>query len=322
MVAPWITYRPDLGILDCTIRDGGLVNDHKFDDVLVKAVYQACVDSGIDYMELGYKNSRKLFAKDKFGAWKHCDEDDVRRIVGDNDTNLKLAAMCDAGKSDYKTDVLPKEQSVLDVIRVATYVHQIPTAVDMIKDAADKGYEVWCNIMAVSTAQEEEIQQALNVLAKTPISTVVVVDSFGSLYQEQVEILTRKYLTAMEGTSIQVGAHMHNNQQLAFSNTIEAIIHGANRVDASAAGIGRGAGNCGMELLMGFLRNPKYNLRPYLKLLQDHFVPLRKEIEWGPLVPYILTGQLNQHPRAAIAQRAGDDPDNFVDFYDKLIAGV
>jgi len=320
MVAPWITYRPELKILDCTIRDGGLVNDHKFDDGLVTAVYQACVESGVDYMELGYKNSKKLFTKDKFGAWKHCDEDYLRRIVGDNDTNLKLAAMCDAGKSDYREDVLPKEHSVLDVIRVATYVHQIPAAVDMIKDAADKGYEVTCNIMAISTAQEEEIQQALEVVAKTPISTLVVVDSFGSMYQEQVEILTKKYLKAMEGTGIEVGAHMHNNQQLAFSNTIEAIIHGANRVDASAAGIGRGAGNCGMELLIGFLRNPKYRLRPYLKLLQDHFVSLREKIEWGPLVPYILTGQLNQHPRSAIAQRAGDDPDNFVDFYDKLMA--
>jgi 4-hydroxy 2-oxovalerate aldolase len=322
MVAPWITYRPELEILDCTIRDGGLINDHMFEDGLVKAVYQACVESGIDYMELGYKNSKKLFAKDKFGAWKHCDEDDVRRIVGENETGLKLAAMCDAEKSDYKSDVLPREQSPLDVIRVATYVHQIPTAVDMIKDAVDKGYEVSCNIMAVSTAQEEEIQQALEVVAQTPISTLVVVDSFGAFYQEQIEILTKKYLKAVEGKDVKVGAHMHNNMQLAFSNTIEAIIHGANRVDASAAGIGRGAGNCPMELLIGFLRNPKYNLRPYLKLLQDHFVPLRKRIEWGPLVPYNLTGQLNQHPRSAIAQRASDDPDNYVDFYDKLMAGV
>jgi len=315
--APWITYRPQIKVLDCTVRDGGLINDHAFEDGFVKAVYNACLAAGIDYMEVGYKNSKKLFAPDKFGAWKHCDEDDIRRIVGDNDTPLKLTAMADAEKSDYHTDILPKEQSVLDVIRVATYIHQIPIAIDMIKDAADKGYEVTCNLMAISVVQEAELDQALEVLVETPISTIVVVDSFGALYAEQVEMLVKKYRAIMEGAGKEVGIHAHNNQQLAFANTIEAIIHGANRIDATAAGIGRGAGNCPMELLIGFLRNPNYRIRPILQLLQDELVPLREKIEWGPLVPFNITGQLNQHPRTAIALRSGADKDNYVEFYDK-----
>ena len=192
MTAPWITFRPELKILDCTVRDGGLVNDHMFEDGLVRAIYDTCVEAGVDYMEIGYKNSKRLFAPGKFGAWKHCDEDDMRRILGENDSPLKIAAMADAEKSDYHTDILPKEQSVLDVIRVATYVHQLPVAVDMIKDAYDKGYEVVCNLMAVSIAQEAEIQQALEVLAETPITTIVVVDSFGALYSEQIEMLVKK----------------------------------------------------------------------------------------------------------------------------------
>ena len=80
MTAPWITYRPQLKVLDCTIRDGGLINDHQFEDGFVKAVYNACVESGIDYMEIGYKNSKRLYSKDQFGAWKHCDEDDIRDL--------------------------------------------------------------------------------------------------------------------------------------------------------------------------------------------------------------------------------------------------
>ncbi len=322
MTAPWITYRPELKVLDCTIRDGGLVNDHLFDDGLVKAVYETCLEAGVDYMEVGYKASKKLFAPSKFGAWKYCDEDDVRRIVGENETRLKLAAMTDAEKTDYKTDVLPKDQSPLDLIRVATYVHQIPIAVDMIQDAHDKGYEVACNLMAVSVAQDAEVQQALEVLAETPASTIVVVDSFGALYAEQIEILVKKYIKAMEGTGKEVGIHAHNNQQLAFANTIEAIIHGSNRADATAAGIGRGAGNCPIELLIGFLRNPNYRLRPILQLLQDHFVGLAEKLEWGALVPYNITGQLNQHPRAAIALRASEEKDNYVEFYDKLVADL
>lgn len=320
MKAPWVTFRPELKVLDCTIRDGGLINDHRFDDALVKAVYQTCIDAGVDYMEVGYKGSKQIFAPDSFGAWKFCTEDDIRRIVGDNDSPLKLTAMADAEKCDYHTDILPKEQSVLDVIRVATYIHQIPTAVDMIKDAYDKGYEVTANLMAVSIVQEAEIDQALEVLGETPASTIVVVDSFGSLYAEQVEILVKKYKAIADQTGKEVGIHAHNNQQLAFANTIEAIIHGANRVDATMAGLGRGAGNCPMELLIGFLRNPKFNIRPVYKLLQDHIAELQKTLEWGPLIPYNITGQLNQHPRAAMKMRAGKDKDKYADFYDACIA--
>ncbi|MGQ9575172.1 MAG: aldolase catalytic domain-containing protein [Thermoguttaceae bacterium] len=319
MIAPWITYRPELKVLDCTIRDGGLINDHKFDDAFVRAVYETCVEAGIDYMEIGYKASKKIFAQDQFGAWKFCDEDELRRIVGENPTPLKLAAMADAGKSDWRTDILPKKHSALDMIRVAFYVHQTAEAVDMIKDAAEKGYETSANLMAVSRASELEVGQALELLAETPASVLVVVDSFGALYAEQIEILVKRYLEYARPTGKQVGIHAHNNQQLAFANTIEAIIHGANRVDATMFGLGRGAGNCPMELLIGFLRNPKFRIRPIYKLLQDYLLPLSRQVEWGPYVQYNITGQLNQHPRSAMAARASDQRDRYVEFYDKLV---
>ncbi len=323
MTAPWITYRPELKVLDCTVRDGGLINDHMFEDGFVKAVYDTCVAAGIDYMEVGYKASKKLFAPDKNGNWKFCDEDDIRRIVGENDTPLQLTAMADAGKTDWRTDILPKSESVLDVIRVAFYVHQVAEAVDMIKDAHDKGYEATANLMAISITRDTELFQALEVLAETPASTIVVVDSFGALYAEQIELLVKKYLEYGQPTGKEVGLHAHNNQQLAFANTIEAIIHGANRVDASMGGIGRGAGNCPMELIIGFLRNPKFKIRPIYKFLQDYIHPLRNELDWGPSGEFQMTGQFNQHPRTAIAARADDERrDDLVDFYDKLISDI
>ena len=78
----WVSYRPQIKVLDCTIRDGGLMNNHKFDDQVVKAVYDACVEAGVDYMELGYKASQKVIVAGEHGAWKYCREDDLRRIVG------------------------------------------------------------------------------------------------------------------------------------------------------------------------------------------------------------------------------------------------
>ena len=133
--APWITYRPELKVLDCTVRDGGLINSHQFSDEFVRAVYDTCIASGVDTMEIGYKNSERLFPRDKFGAWRHCREEDIRRVIGDHDadsTGLKLAAMADAGKSDWKTAIGPASESVLGMIRVAFYAHQVSEAVDMI----------------------------------------------------------------------------------------------------------------------------------------------------------------------------------------------
>ncbi|HPP11336.1 MAG TPA: nucleoid-structuring protein H-NS, partial [bacterium] len=190
----WVTFREEIKVLDCTIRDGGLMNNHRFDDKVVRAVYQACVEAGIDYMELGYKASKRIFTPDQFGTWKYCDEDDLRRIVGDNSTGLKLAVMADAERTDYHQDILPKEKSVLDVVRVATYIHQIPTAVEMIKDAHEKGYETTVNLMAISTVKEHELDDALEVLVNTPVGTIYLVDSFGALYSEQIRDLTIKYL--------------------------------------------------------------------------------------------------------------------------------
>ncbi|OPZ15061.1 MAG: 4-hydroxy-2-oxovalerate aldolase [candidate division BRC1 bacterium ADurb.BinA364] len=322
-IAPWITFRPEIKVLDCTVRDGGLMNDSKFSDDFVRAVYEACVAAGLDYMEIGYKNSHAVFPKDKYGPWRHCDEEDVYRIVGENNTGLKLSAMADSGgKSDWEKQIIPADQSPLDMIRVATYVNQMPEAVEMIHHCHEMGYETTCNIMAISAAQDAEIDQALELIAPTPCSTVVIVDSFGALYSEQIALLVQRYQKAMEGTGKEIGIHAHNNQQLAFANTIEAIIRGANRIDATMMGLGRGAGNCPMELLMGFLRNPKFNNRPIWQLLEERFVQLATEMDWGPHPQYIMAGQMNLHPREAMEARGGEKIHKFVEFYDTCVRDV
>ncbi|MBN1997397.1 aldolase catalytic domain-containing protein [candidate division KSB1 bacterium] len=314
-----MSYREEIKVLDCTIRDGGLMNNHNFDDKILKAVYNANVDAGVDYMEMGYKASKRIFSPDEYGAWKFCTEDDIRKIVGDNDSQLKLSAMADTERTDYKTDILPKEQSVLDMIRTATYIHQIPTAIEIVQDAHDKGYETTINIMAVSTVQEYELDKALEFIAQSNVDYIYLVDSFGSLYSEQIHYLMQKYLKYALETGKQVGMHAHNNQQLAYANTIESIILGANILDGSMAGLGRGAGNCPTELLLGFLHNPKFKLRPVLECIQKYIEPMRKDLLWGYDVPYMITGLLNQHPRPAIKFNQTPDRGDLVKFFDQMI---
>ena len=314
-----ISYRPDIKVVDCTIRDGGLVNNFYFDDEFVRNLYTANVAAGVEYMEFGYKASKEIFDVKEFGKWKFCDEQDIRDIVGDNNTDLKISVMADVGRTDYKKDIIPKTDSVIDMIRIATYINTIPAAIEMIHYCAEMGYETTINIMAVSTAAESELDLALDLLAQSEVGTIYLVDSYGSLYPEQIRRLAEKYLKVAEKYGKKVGIHAHNNQQLAFANTIEACTVGVSYLDATMSGMGRGAGNCNMELLLGFLRNPKYSLNPVLKFLQNQMLPLKKTgLVWGCDVQYMLTGQQNQHPRTAIAFTA-EQREDYAAFYQSLL---
>jgi 4-hydroxy 2-oxovalerate aldolase len=308
-------FRSEIKVLDCSIRDGGLINKWKFTDEFVRATYKALSEAGIDYMEIGYKASKEQFNPKEFGKWRFCNDDDVKKITDGIESQTKLACMVDIGRIEEK-DILLKQDSPFDLIRVACYLKDVVKAIALCDMIMDKGYETTVNIMAVSTNLEREIDEALNDLSKTNIPSIYVVDSYGSMYSEDVTFLVKKYLNALPGKTI--GIHTHNNRQLAFANTIQAIIDGANMLDASIYGIGRGPGNCCLELLMSFLQNPKFSMRPVLKLIQEHYLPLQEQIEWGYIIPYMLTGMLNEHPRIAIAYRDSPERNNFVRFYDML----
>lgn len=298
-----ISYRPDIKVLDATIRDGGLVNNFAFTDDFVRKLYLTNVRAGVDVMEIGYLADPELFDESKFGKWKFCHEDAIRAVLGDIlDPSLQLAVMADVGRANVARDLPDKKDSILDMVRIATYINTIPAAIEMIEICAKKGYHTTVNIMAVSKAQESELSEALEMLGKSSVEVIYLVDSYGSLYPLQMRQLAERYLAAAEKYGKQIGIHAHNNQQLAFANTTECAMMGVSYLDATMASMGRGAGNCAMELLLGFLKNPKYDIKPVLRFLQDEMQKLKNDgVVWGYDIQYLLTGYLNQHPRTAIA---------------------
>ena len=319
-ISKLLDYRPGIKVVDATLRDGGLVNDFFFTDEFVKHLYNANLRAGVDYMEFGYKGDRELFDETKFGPCKFCDDDYIRSVVGENNTDLKIAVMADVGRCNYKRDIHDRAESPVDLIRVATYLHQIPTAVDMIEDAKKKGYEVSCNIMAISTAQEADLKVALEILGKSSVDVFYIVDSFGSIYPEQMARIASLYCEIADKFGKKVGIHAHDNQKLAFANTIEAVGDGVDWLDATYSSMGRGAGNCAMELLLGFLKNPKYNVYPVLQFIEEHMTKLREDgVVWGYDLQYLMTGLLNQHPRTAI-QFTKDGRKDYAEFYKEILA--
>jgi 4-hydroxy 2-oxovalerate aldolase len=313
-------FREKIKVLDCTIRDGGLINNHDFDLTFIRAVYKALSEAGVDYMEMGYKNSKRLFSPKEFGKWKFCDDQDIKQAIEGVESHTKISVMVDVDRVDIE-DVLPRKDSPVSMIRVASYVKDIDKAIFLVNHFADKGYETTVNIMAISRALDNELNEALEQLEKESKANVIyIVDSFGALYQETIEFLIKKAKRIIK--TKEVGIHAHNNQQLAFGNTIEAIIHDANFVDGTVFGLGRAAGNCPLELLLGFLKNPKFDIRPVLDLISKEFIPLREKIEWGYIIPYAITGILDEHPRAAMALRGSEKKENYLEFYDSLIGEI
>jgi 4-hydroxy 2-oxovalerate aldolase len=310
-------FREEIKVLDCTIRDGGLINDYQFKDDLVKATYRAACDAAVDFFEIGKRLCESEdYPRDKFGAWNFCDDDDIKRVVNsyESDTRPKLAVMFDVGRVDVST-LQPRDQTDLDMIRTACYVADVDKGLELVKRTKDLGYITCLNIMAPSVAIETELVEGLQAVEESDETDYLyLVDSFGAFYSEQVAHyidLYRKHAPSKE-----LGFHAHNNQQLAFSNTQEAIIRGVNLLDATVNGIGRGAGNCNIELLLNFLKNPKFDVKPIYEVIQEFFVPLREEIEWGFNDIYGISGSLNQHPRLAMKQRGNkSNRDNCYDFY-------
>ncbi len=310
-------YREKIKVFDCTIRDGGLMNDHNFDFRFVREVYKALSAANVDYIELGYKNSKKLFPQEKFGAWKFCEDSDIRKVIDGIESRSKISVMVDVGRV-YMNEVVPKKESPVSMIRVASYVKEIDKAIHLVNDFAQKSYETTINIMAISRDQGPELEEALHQIEEeSKANAVYIVDSFGALYQEPVEHLVKFFKSILK--TKEIGFHCHNNQQLAFGNTIEAIIHDANFLDATVYGLGRAAGNCPLELLVGFLKNPKFDIRPILDLISKEFIPLREKMEWGYIIPYAIAGMLNEHPKAAMALRDSDKKENYREFYESIV---
>jgi 4-hydroxy 2-oxovalerate aldolase len=294
--------RHNVRVLDCSIRDGGCCNQWQFDPDLVRRTWKALAASGVDYMEIGYRSSPGTFDRAKVGPWRFCDDELLAELV--DSTGMKLAVMVDWGKATID-DFAPRSRSPVSMIRVACYAKDVDGAIELLHRAQDKGYEVMCNVMAVSTCTPAVVDDFLGKLHDSTVPNVALVDSFGAFYPHHVRYLVRKYKNWLRPDQ-RLGIHVHNNQETAFANTIVAVEEGADLVDATILGIGRGAGNCPLELLLMYLDSSKYAVEPILELAEE-YAALRNELRWGYHVPYAISGWLNQHPRAAIAQMQSDD---------------
>lgn len=293
-------------ILDCTIRDGGHLNGWNFSAECVKDAYDTAVKSGVDFFEIGYRNANCCEGAGKF---YRCDDDFLFSIIDKNE-KCPLGMMTDAGKSDLKDfrecrpDLTP-----VSFVRVAAYPDKLDTAFDLCDGLLEKGYCVFLNLMAVSNFTKNDFNKIKHWTNKSYLESIYFSDSFGSLFPEDIE----KYFNILKNAGFEkISFHSHNNLQLAFANTLKALELGFYSVDATAYGIGRGAGNLPAELLLAYLAKTlpqlssvmrqtpqKYNPVFYFELIEKYFVNFQNQTQRGYTVPHLIAGIKNIHPNYA-----------------------
>lgn len=288
---------PNFKLLDCTIRDGGYLNNWQFDKKLVREVYRSASKAGVDVVEIGYRGTADYFDRETYGLWRFSEED-VLREATEGIFGAKIALMADFGKIKAD-DFIKKNESVIDIVRVACHKNNIAASVKLLEKIKRKGYRVALNAMGYSNYTLKEQKRFVSTVKGSGLDMVYAVDSYGSLFPGQVKQILEPLLRI---PGIEVGFHPHNSLQMAFANTLEAIGAGAHFVDSTFYGMGRGAGNLPTEIIVLYaelMGNKKYNVIPLLNSIDAYFIPLCNKWKWGYRLPFMLSGMYKCHPNYA-----------------------
>lgn len=286
-----------LELLDCTIRDGGYVNNWDFDNKLVRETYRALSKAGVDYVELGYHGTEKYFKKDKFGAFRFCSAGDILAVTKGIEGS-KVALMVDYGKYDLG-DLKQYAETPVELIRVAFHKDKLRNALKDTAIIGKLGFKTSVNLMGFASYSAAEKRELLALLKDTPLDYAYVADTYGSMFPNQ---LNDFFAPLLEIKHIKWGFHPHNNLQMAFANTLAAIDAGAIIVDGSIYGMGRGAGNLPTEIMLAYLHQQdpdRYNVIPVLNIIDHYYTDLHKQYNWGYNLPYMLSGTYGCHPTYA-----------------------
>jgi len=277
-------------ILDCTIRDGGYLNNWNFNKKLVREVYRAVSDAGIDIFEIGFKSKKDNIN----GIWRFCKEEDLRDVTL-GISGARIGVMIDFGKVDI-SQIPPISETVIDIVRVAVHKNKIPAALKLIDYIKQRGFTTSIQMMGYSTYTKKEQKDIVKLLENSNADYAYIADSYGSILPFQIKELFEPLL---EIPGIKVGFHPHNSLQMAFANTLEAIKTGVDIIDGSIFGMGRGAGNLPIETIISYLQlqgTKKYNVIPILHCIDKYFMDLKREVDWGYQLPYMLSGMFDCHP--------------------------
>ncbi len=288
----------NIKILDCTLRDGGYINNWEFPNKTINSIIKALEISNIDIIECGYINNKKG-KKENSTIFNNISS--IDKIV--NNKSTKKVVMINLG--DFDIDYLPKKSNhSIDGIRLAFHKKDKNRAIIEAKKIISLGYKLYFQPMVTKNYQDIEFLSLIESVNQLKIYAFYIVDSFGSMSLKEFQ----RYMILADNNlnkNISLGYHSHNNMQLAFSNAINMCNTRFNRdiiIDASIYGIGRGAGNLNTELIADYLNKlnySNYRILPLLEIIDEFLNSLMIKNPWGFSPAQYLSASFNCHPNYA-----------------------
>ncbi len=288
----------NIKILDCTLRDGGYINDWKFGFHTSRDIIKKLVDSGVDYVEVGFLRNCD-YDRDTV-LFNNCGE--IRPILPSKEKRGRTMFTAMALHNKYDINKLePCDNETVDAIRVTFHDYDIDEGLEFIKKAMDKGYRVFCNPINIMGYSDDLLLSLLAKVNKIQPYAFSIVDTFGSMMRSDL----RRIYSLVEHNldkNIVIGLHLHDNLGLAYSLAQDFIDMKAPErqclIDGSMLGMGRVPGNLCLELIMDYMNREQgasYDVNPVLDGIDDHIVELKKIEAWGYNTAYALSAKYNLH---------------------------
>lgn len=287
-----------ISLLDCTLRDGGYVNDWEFGYDNIVNIFERLADSKIDIIEIGFLDERRAFQIDRTIM---PDTACVEKIYG----KLYKGDAMIVGMIDYGTcrigNIQPCDESYLDGIRVIFKEHLMYEALEYCEKLKKLGYKVFAQMVSVTTYSAEKLVEFANIVNSKQLYGVSIVDTYGLLHQSDLMYIF-KILDEHLEESITLGYHSHNNFQMAYANCIEVLNTKVNRdivVDGTLYGMGKSAGNAPIELIAGYVNEhfeKKYDISQMLEAIDNNILNIYRKIQWGYNLFYYISATAKCHP--------------------------
>ena len=287
-------------ILDCTLRDGGYINNWQFGKRVIADIVDNLKDAGIDIIECGFL--RPVEYDEDLSVFSSVSQ--IEKVIAPKKESCMYVAMIELNK--YRPELLDEEYTgrSVDGIRLTFRKKEWEQAKAVGQEIMRKGYKLFVQPVGTCTYSDEELLPLIKDVNILKPYAFYLVDTLGMLYRDDM----RRFYYLIDNhldNDISIGFHSHNNLQLSFANAQELIRLNQKRsiiVDTSVYGMGRGVGNLATELFVDYINNnieQRYSLIPVLNIADKYLMPIYAQQRWGYDLPYFLSAIVKCHPNYA-----------------------
>ncbi|MBO4904002.1 MAG: aldolase catalytic domain-containing protein [Lachnospiraceae bacterium] len=289
----------EIKLLDCTLRDGGYLNDWEFGKSNIINIFERLVSAGVDIIETGFIDAGRNYDENRT---IFPDTEGINRTYG----RLKKGDSMIVGMIDYGTcpieNVMPASECFLDGIRVIFKKHRMHEAIDFCRQVREKGYKVFAQAVSITSYDDEELSELIGLVNDLKPYAFSLVDTYGLLHKGQLRHYF-DFACSHLNSDIGIGYHAHNNFQLAYANCIELLDDPPKGrmliVDGSLYGMGKSAGNTPIELLvmhMNSYHGTAYHNSQILEAIEVTMLEMSRKYRWGYSFKFYLAASHDCHP--------------------------